>query len=125
MIYKKIHLPDNLELEAERYIKQVIDYLKSTETLDVIDEGLIVMLAGSYNQYLKATEITDREGLTALTAKGYPTAHPAVRIAKDAKAACVSIMTNMGITLKSRTKLKAMDISEDDSPLVEFMKLNQ
>lgn len=122
MEYKKILLPKELSEEADRYIKKVIDWLKKTEKLNVIDEGSIYILADSYNQYIKATERVNIEGMTVAGSRNTIVAHPCVRIAKDAKATCLSIMTEMGLTLKSRSKISALDTDNEDSPLSEFMK---
>lgn len=120
--YKKILLPDNLCAEAERYIHKVIDYLKKNDKLNAIDEGSIHLLASSYDQYLKATDIVNEQGLVVPGAKNSIIPHPAVRIAKDAKSMALNIMTQMGLTLKSRTKLNAIEPDAEDSPLLEFMK---
>ncbi len=120
--YKKILLPDHLCPEAERYIHKVIDYLKKSDKLNAIDEGAAHLLASSYDQYIKANQLINEQGLVVPGAKNSIIPHPAVRIAKDAKSMCINIMTAMGLTLKSRTKLNAIDPDSEDSPLVEFMK---
>lgn len=122
MEYKKICLPDGLCGTAEKYIKTVIDYLKKADKLNAVDLGTLHLLASSYDQYLKATERVNKEGLTVAGSRNMIVAHPCVRIAKDAKATCLSIMSEMGLTLKSRSKLTSLDADSQDSPLKEFMK---
>lgn len=122
MEYKKILLPDNLSSEAERYIKKVIDWLKSNDKLTAVDEGALRILADSYDQYIKAMEHVNRVGLTVAGSRNTIVANPAVRIAKDAKATCLSLMVEIGLTLKSRSKLTTLNQDTEESPLAEFMK---
>lgn len=120
-IYKGILLPDNLCDKAERYIRKVIDYLKKSDKLNVIDEGSLYILCDSYNQYLKASARVDEEGLTVSGSRNMIVAHPCVRIAKDAKATCLSIMQEMGLTIKSRSKMNVLDSETEKSPLEAFL----
>ena len=122
MEYKKILLPDGLCETAEKYIKTVIDYLKKNDKLNAIDVGTLHLLATSYDQYLKANELIAKDGLVVPGAKNSIIPHPAVRIAKDAKSMALNLMSQMGLTLKSRTKLNQIDPDQEDSPLTELMK---
>ena len=121
MEYKKILLPDNLSKETERYIKRVIDSLKKTDKLNVIDEGILYILADSHNQYIKATEKINEEGLTIEGSRNTIVVHPCVRIAKDNKSICLSIMNEMGLTIKSRTKMNVIETETEKSPLESFL----
>ncbi len=122
MEYKKILLPDNLSKEADRYIKKVIDWLKKSDKLNGIDEGALRILADSYDQYIKAMECVNQIGLTVAGSRNTIVANPAVRIAKDAKSTCLALMTEIGLTLKSRSKISNLDQDSDESPLQELMK---
>lgn len=122
MEYKKILLPDDLSPQTDRYIKKIIDFLKKSDKLNVIDEGAIYILADSYDQYIRATERVKIEGMTVPGSRNTIVCHPAVRIAKDAKSVCLSIMTEMGLTLKSRSKISNLDQDTEESPLQELMK---
>lgn len=123
MEYKKILLPDNLSKETERYIKKVINSLKETNKLNIIDEGILYILAESHNQYINATNRINEEGLTIAGSRNTIVVHPCVRIAKDNKATCLSIMTEMGLTIKSRSKMNVAE-AENESPLMDFLKNN-
>ncbi len=122
MIYKKVNLPDDLSDITLEYIKSVIDYLKKNDKLNTVDNGTIHLLATSYDQYLKATELVNEQGLVIPGAKNSVIPHPGIRIAKDAKSMCLNLMTAMGLTLKSRTKLNQIDPDTEDTPLTELMK---
>ena len=115
-------MPDGLCETAEKYIKTVIDYLKKNDKLNAIDVGTLHLLATSYDQYLKANELIAKDGLVVPGAKNSIIPHPAVRIAKDAKSMALNLMSQMGLTLKSRTKLNQIDPDQEDSPLTELMK---
>lgn len=121
MEYKKILLPDNLSSETERYIKKVIDSLKKSDKLNVIDEGILYILADSHNQYIRATETINKDGMTIEGSRNTIVVHPCVRIAKDNKAICLSIMNEMGLTIKSRSKMNVLDADSEKSPLESFL----
>lgn len=118
--YRKILLPDNLSAETDRYIKKVIDSLKKAEKLNVIDEGVLYILAESHDQYIKATETIKREGMTIAGSRNTIVVHPCVRIAKDNKATILNIMTEMGLTIKSRSKMNVLESESEKSPLENF-----
>lgn len=124
MEYKKILLPDELSPETDRYIKKVIDSLKKSEKLNVIDEGILYILAESHNQYIRATETINREGMTIAGSRNTIVVHPCIRVAKDNKATCLSIMTEMGLTIKSRNKMNVMENETEKSPLQNFFADN-
>lgn len=124
MEYKKISLPDKLCKEASNYIKKVIDWLTETDKINVIDSGTLYILADSYNQYLKATDIINREGMTIPGSRNTIVVHPAVRVAKDNKSIALSIMTEMGLTLKSRNKISGLEKDNEKSPLQNFFSNN-
>lgn len=122
MIYKGILLPDDMTTNASRYIKKVIDWLKKNDKLNVIDEGALYILADSYNQYIIAAERVNVEGLTVPGSRNTILSHPCVRIAKDCKSTCLQIMQELGLTLKSRSKLTNLDVDNEASPLNDFIK---
>ena len=123
MNYKKITLPDNLHPIAEKYIKAVINFLISNEKLNAVDLGSIYILADSYSQYLKASERVEAEGMTVPGSRSSLIPHPCIKIAKDAKSVCLNVMAEMGLTLKSRSKLTNMDGEDKEtSPLNDFIK---
>lgn len=122
MEYKKILLPDDLTIEAERFIKKVIDWLKKSDKLNTIDEGALRILTDSYDQYIRATERVREEGMTVPGSRSSLIPHPCVKIAKDSKSTCISLMTEIGLTLKSRSKISNLDQDTEESPLQELMK---
>lgn len=123
--YKGVLIPDNLCDKAERYIKKAIDYLKKSDKLTSTDEAAIMILADSYNQYLRATEIVNEEGMTIPGSRGTTVVHPLVRVSKDSKAQCIAVMQELGLTLKARKNLEEKvkqneNEIEEKSPLENF-----
>lgn len=121
MEYKKILLPDDISKETERYVKRVIDYLKKTDKLNAIDEAALYILADSHNQYIKATEKINEEGMTVAGVRNTIVVHPCIRVAKDNKQTCLQIMQEMGLTIKSRSKMNVLDSEVEKSPLEAFL----
>ncbi len=121
MTYKKISLPDYLSEQAENYIKRVIDFLKKQDKLNEIDNGILWILADSYHQILVATDDVNKHGLTIEGSRNSRVVNPAVRISKDNRSLCLSIMEQMGMTLKSRAKMNVMDSDNEKSPLENFL----
>lgn len=112
-----------LEDEAKTYIAEVVKDLNGNNNLKKVDIGAIHMLAISYSQFIQASRQVSKEGATINNYRGDPVKHPAVNISKDALAQAMRIITEYGLTLKSRESISATK-SEDntDTPLAEFYK---
>lgn len=119
---KDFNLPKTLQRETDEYMKSVIQRLKDSGVIDEIDSGAMLMLAQNYDTYIKAMKILQVEGLTVEGKRGLIAAHPAVKIAKDAQTQAMAIMTEFGLTAKSRTKISKLNTSAADSPLTAFVK---
>lgn len=115
--------PDWLEDEAKDYIAEVVKDLNRNNNLKKVDIGAIHMLAISYSQFIQASRQVSTEGATISNYRGDPIKHPAVNISKDALAQAMRIITEYGLTLKSRESM-AVTKKDDktDSPLGDFFK---
>ena len=115
----KFVMPDNLSDETQKFIKDVVKELNAIQNIDL---GAIRMLATSYEMYMQATDILLKEG-PVIEIKYEKAANPAQNIATKNYAQVMKIMTEYGLTIKSRGNIKAMK-SEDknDSPLDQFLK---
>lgn len=81
------------------------------------------MLAYNYSTFIKASKIVEQEGLTITSDRGNIAEHPAVKIGRDAQASALKVMTEFGLTAKSRSKLPRFDDNDgEDSPLETFIK---
>ena len=118
----KFIMPDNLSDETQKFIKDVVKELNARKAIQNIDLGAIRMLATSYEMYMQATDILLKEG-PVIEIKYEKAANPAQNIATKNYAQVMKIMTEYGLTIKSRGNIKAMK-SEDknDSPLDQFLK---
>ena len=107
----KFVMPDNLSDETQKFIKDVVKELNARKAIQNIDLGAIRMLATSYEMYMQATDILLKEG-PVIEIKYEKAANPAQNIATKNYAQVMKIMTEYGLTIKSRGNIKAMK-SED------------
>lgn len=118
--------PEWLEDEAKAYIAEVLKALNKAKNLQNIDLAAINMLAISYSTYIQASHQVAEEGITIVNFKHEPVKHPAVNIAKDALSQTMRIITEYGLTLKSREAMSATKpTDEKGSPLEDFWKVSK
>lgn len=118
----KFKMPDMLSSETQAFMKDVIKELNKRNAIQAIDLGALRMLATSYEMYLQATEIMLNEGPIVLI-KYEKAANPAQNIATKNYAQVMKIMTEYGLTVKSRSTISTMkSVEEDNSPLDEFIR---
>lgn len=117
MTYKSIYLPATLTEQVKDYITSVIDWLEKEHKLESTDGMAIYTLAESYNTYLMAQEVIERQGLTVPGAHGGVTTNPVVKIARDSKLDAISIARDFGLTLASRGRIKETAKAVEPSPL--------
>lgn len=115
--------PECVCKEARKFMKSVIQTLNDSNVVESIDSAALDMLARSYSIYIKANEELESQNLTIINQQGNIVANPIIKIIKDAQISCMQIMTEFGLTAKSRKKLPRLDKKEDsESPLDEFVK---
>lgn len=118
----KFTMPNNISDETQKFIKDVVKELNARKAIQNIDLGAIRILAVSYEMFLQATDILLEEG-PIVTIKYEKAANPAQNIATKNYAQVMKIMTEYGLTIKSRGNIKAMKSNtEEDSVLDEFLK---
>lgn len=125
MKYKDFDLPDGMTVQVKKYICAVIDTLDADGKLLAVDAMAVYSLAESYSAYVQASKVIRKEGLTVEGSRGAKVAHPAIKIARDAKRDCLDICRDFGLTLASRGKIKETAITTEESPLTRFMKTGQ
>lgn len=114
--------PEWLETEAKEYIAEVLKALNKDKNLKNIDLAAINMLAISYSTYIQASRQIAEEGITIVNFKHEPVKHPAVNIAKDALTQTMRIVTEYGLTLKSREAIGVIkSTDEKPSPIDKFL----
>lgn len=118
----KFAMPNGLSDEAQKFMKDVVKELNARKAIQNIDLGALRMLATSYEMYLRATQQLLEEG-PVIMIKYEKAAHPAQNIATKNYAQVMKIMTEYGLTIKSRGNIKAMKSdNEEKSPLEEFIR---
>lgn len=107
-----------------KYMAYVVKQLKDGNNESNVDSAALLMLESNYRTFIQASEIVKEQGLVVQCADGSLKEHPANKIARDAEAMALRIMSEYGLTLKSRTKLTPT-ADEQPSPLAQFLSANQ
>ena len=82
---EKFKIPTDIEDEARAYIENVIEKLEETGIMDKVDNAALSMLARNYSTFIKASKVLEKDGLTVISDRGNLTAHPLIKVAKDAQ----------------------------------------
>lgn len=115
-------MPKDIESEAKQYMESVLQKLEGDGLLESVDTAALQMLARNYSTFIKASKTLKKDGLTITSDRGNISEHPCVKIAKDAQTLALKIMTEFGLTAKSRVKLVEKSEEPEDSPLAAFIK---
>lgn len=119
----KFSIPKNVSKETGAFMKNVIKELNQKNVIQNIDLGAIKMLCVSYEMYLQASEILLDEGCILVNKYGDRIPNPAQTIATKNYAQVIKIMTEYGLTIKSRTSMKSVnDGDKEESPLDKFLR---
>lgn len=118
----KFIMPKGCSDETQKFMRDVVKELNARKAIQNIDLGALRMLATSYEMYLQATDIMLEEGPVVMI-KYEKAANPAQNIATKNYAQVMKIMTEYGLTIKSRGSIKSLKFDkEKDSPLDTFLK---
>lgn len=121
----KFVMPTGLCKESGDYMKDVVEHLTEAGVIESVDTAALNMLARCYDTFILASKQLETDGLTVRSDKGNISEHPLVKVRKDAITQSIKIMTEFGLTAKSRAKLPQMDNTDDElSPLEQFVKNN-
>ena len=119
-------IPTGLTKDARDYMKDVIEHLTDAGVIENVDTAALNMLARCYDTFILATKQLSDEGLTVRSDRGNISEHPLVKVRKDAITQAIKIMTEFGLTAKSRAKLPQMENADNElSPLEQFVKNNK
>jgi P27 family predicted phage terminase small subunit len=102
----------------------VVKQLKDGNNFMKVDDAALSMLESNYRTFIEASAIVKEQGLVVQCADGSIKEHPANKIARDAEAMALRIISEYGLTLKSRTKLTTTT-DEQPSPLAQFLNSAQ
>lgn len=120
---KKYVISDCIDEKAQDWMKEIVKQLEEAGTLKDVNTSTLDMLAQTYDRYIKANDQVDEEGQTITTRYDGIKPHPLIKVAKESLTQCMSILSECGLTVKSKNKLKKLDNDKDeDSPLEQFIK---
>lgn len=108
-----------LTKRTREFMQSVLDQV---EGLEGIDSGALSMLEYNYDVFIRQSDILKDEDMVITNVQGNLNPNPRIKIIKDAQIQCLSILKEFGLTLKSRTSVKAKTKDSEDSPLEEFIK---
>ncbi|MDR1582076.1 MAG: phage terminase small subunit P27 family [Prevotellaceae bacterium] len=117
----KFNMPDGLSEETKKFITDVIRELNKREIIESIDHGAMRMLATSYEMYVRASNILIKEG-PVIVIDYSKVVNPAQTVATKSYAQVIKIMTEYGLTVRSRSHIKEMNAGNSDTPLDSFFK---
>lgn len=119
----KFIIPEGISVETGVFMKDIIKELNKKKAIQNIDLGAIKMLCVSYEMYLQASNILLKEGCISKNKYGDVIPHPAQTIATKNYGQVMKIMTEYGLTIKSRASIKSVsDGDKEESPLDKFFK---
>lgn len=122
MKYRKIELPDNLHPLALKFVKSIINTFDTENKLNSLDEMTFYLLASWLNTFITCSERVDAEGMTITSPRGQITLSPYATQMKIAQSHLSVLAKEMGLSLGSRGKIKAVSTMTEDSPLAAFLK---
>lgn len=101
-------------------MESVLQILQGNGVVEDVDNAALTMLARNYSMFITASKQLQEEGLTITSDRGNVVPHPAIKIARDAQIQAMKVMTEFGLTAKSRSKLP-IKADGDNSPFEQFI----
>lgn len=118
----KFSIPKGVSDETSVFMRDVLKELNKKKAIQNIDLGALNMLCVSYEMYLQSTQILLDEGVILRNKYGDIIPHPAQTIATKNYAQVMKIMTEYGLTIKSRSQIKSVSSEKDESaPIEKFL----
>ena len=121
--YKKITLPDNLHPQALKFVKGIVNTFDEENKLNSLDEMVFFTLASWLSTFIKCSERVDAEGMVVTTPRGIQQISPYAVQMKVAQSHLNTLAKEMGLSLGSRGKIKAVANITEESPLAAFLKV--
>lgn len=119
----KFKIPTKVSKETKQFIKDVLKELNSKDAIQDIDLGALNMLTVSYEMYLQASERLLKDGPLIKNKYDDLIPHPAQTIATKNYGQVMKIMTEYGLTIKSRGQIKGVVTEDKDHcPLESFIE---
>ena len=123
----KINLPPLICKEAKKFVRELVKELDRQDIIQELDTTLIELAGSTYHVYFVSRKNIMTEGPTYV-AKGYTgsdliKANPNLKIMLDSQIQLMKIISELGLSPKSRKQLSQMPISslDNESPLKAFL----
>lgn len=111
MEIKGITMPEGLRPLARKFMEDIIGRLERNGRLDGLDNLTLYILAGNINLYLQCAE--EGTDITTETARHTKQINPVFIYQKQIQGNIAVLLKEMGLTLGSRSKMKAPDREEE------------
>lgn len=121
MKYKGICLPDGLRDFTIQSMKGIINTFDKEQKLNSLDGLSLYILAGNFDNYLECEEQIKKNGLVSISDRGNESLSPYAIQQQKLQSSIILILKEMGLTLGSRSKIKAIDNNDEVSPLLAFL----
>lgn len=110
---------ENIDDKTKAFMESIIAQVEGIENVDM---GALKMLEFNYDTFIKQSELLAEEDMVILNVQGNLATNPRVKIVRDAQTQCLAILKEFGLTLKSRSTVKAVAKDSEDNPLEVFIK---
>lgn len=119
---KGILLPSGIKLKTINYITSIIESFDTEGKLNSLDNVSMYLLASQLDQYFQCEEQIRKHGLVTISDRGNQSLSPYAQQQKTLMSSIISLLKELGLTLGSRNKMKLLEGSDGDSPLLQFLK---
>ena len=121
MKIKGVIIPDGLRDLTYQFIKGIINVFDKEQKLNSLDSLSLYILAGNFDNYLECEEQIKKNGLVTVSDRCNESLSPYAIQQQKLQSSIITILKEMGLTLGSRSKIKAIDSNDEVSPLLAFL----
>lgn len=113
-----------IDRETKKFLKDVRDFIRSKNNGDIPAEWSmsLMLLETYYRQFLQCTYELESLDSVVVNSRYGVVAHPLLKIQNTAAVRLEKYMSEMGLSLKSATKLDIAKPQIEESPLDKFVK---
>lgn len=122
MKVKNITLPDGLKDLTIKFMEGIIETFDKEKKLNNLDELSLYLLAGNFDTYLECEQKIRENGLVSISDRGNESLSCYAIQQKQVQNSIMTILKEMGLTLGSRIKIKVINNTDENNPLLDFLK---
>lgn len=113
-----------LSKQGKELYNNITEYLKKINKYDEIDHSLIILMADTYDLYLKNKAVVDVEGAFLERQNGNKYLHPAYTVMQQAIKSIKSLAGALGIGAEARNKM-GVEARQEEDEFLKFLKENE